>query len=55
MTIHIAVSENVSLPAIDIIDFEFIRGTPDTMDKLSPKVGIVGTVVMEVVHKLERQ
>jgi Zn-dependent M28 family amino/carboxypeptidase len=45
-------------PAIDIIDFDYPpwHTDADTMDKLSPKsLEIVGTVVLEVVHKLERQ
>jgi len=45
-------------PAIDIIDFDYPpwHTDTDTMDKLSAKsLEIVGTVVLEVVHKLERQ
>jgi Zn-dependent M28 family amino/carboxypeptidase len=45
-------------PAIDIIDIDYPpwHTDADTMDKLSPKsLEIVGTVVLEVVHKLERQ
>jgi len=45
-------------PAIDIIDFDYPpwHTDQDTMDKLSPKsLEIVGTVILEVVHRLERQ
>ena len=45
-------------PAIDIIDFDYPpwHTDADTMDKISAKsLEIVGTVVLEVVHKLERQ
>ena len=45
-------------PAIDIIDFDYPpwHTDADTLDKLSPKsLEIVGTVVLEVVHKLEHQ
>ncbi len=45
-------------PAIDIIDFDYPpwHTDADTLDKLSPQsLEIVGTVVLEVVHKLERQ
>jgi len=45
-------------PAIDIIDFDYPpwHTDNDTMDKLSASsLEIVGTVILEVVHKLERQ
>jgi Zn-dependent M28 family amino/carboxypeptidase len=45
-------------PAIDIIDFDYPpwHTDNDTIDKLSAKsLEIVGTVTLEVVHKLERQ
>jgi hypothetical protein len=45
-------------PAIDIIDFDYPpwHTDGDTMDKLSASsLEIVGTVILEVVHKLERQ
>jgi glutaminyl-peptide cyclotransferase len=45
-------------PAIDIIDFDYPpwHTDTDTMDKLSARsLEIVGTVTLEVVHKLERQ
>lgn len=45
-------------PAIDIIDFDYPpwHTDADTLDKLSAKsLEIVGTVVLEVVRKLERQ
>lgn len=45
-------------PAIDIIDFDYPpwHTDNDTMDKLSAKsLEIIGTVTLEVVHRLERQ
>ncbi len=45
-------------PAIDIIDIDYPpwHTDNDTMDKLSASsMEIVGTVILEVVHKLERQ
>jgi Zn-dependent M28 family amino/carboxypeptidase len=48
----------MGVPAIDIIDFDYPpwHTDDDTMDKLSAKsLEIVGTVTLEVVHKLERQ
>jgi Zn-dependent M28 family amino/carboxypeptidase len=45
-------------PAIDIIDFDYPpwHTDADTMDKVSAKsLEIVGTVVLEAVHRLERQ
>jgi glutaminyl-peptide cyclotransferase len=44
------------VPAIDLIDFDYDpwHEDSDTMDKLSAKsLEIVGTVVMEVIHRLE--
>jgi Zn-dependent M28 family amino/carboxypeptidase len=50
------------VPAIDLIDFNygldnrFWHEDTDTMDKLSAQsLEIVGTVVVEVIHRLERQ
>lgn len=50
------------VPAIDLIDFDyglnnrFWHEDTDTMDKLSAQsLEIVGTVVVEVIHRLERQ
>jgi hypothetical protein len=48
----------LGVPAIDIIDFDYPpwHTDDDTMDKLSARsLEIVGTVTLEVVHKLERQ
>jgi Zn-dependent M28 family amino/carboxypeptidase len=48
----------MGVPALDIIDFEYDpwHKDSDTMDKLSPhSFEIVGTVVLEAVHRLERQ
>ncbi|HEV2198222.1 MAG TPA: M28 family peptidase [Bryobacteraceae bacterium] len=45
-------------PAIDIIDFDYPpwHTDADTMDKVSAKsLEIVGTVVLEAVHRLERE
>jgi glutaminyl-peptide cyclotransferase len=46
------------IPAIDLIDFDYEpwHTDEDTMDKLSAQsLEIVGTVVLEVIQKLERQ
>ncbi len=46
----------LGVPAIDLIDFDYDpwHEDTDTMDKLSAKsLEIVGTVVMEVIHRLE--
>lgn len=48
----------LGVPSLDIIDFDYDpwHKDSDTMDKLSPKsLDIVGTVVLESVHRLERQ
>jgi Zn-dependent M28 family amino/carboxypeptidase len=48
----------LGVPSLDLIDFDYDpwHKDSDTMDKLSPKsLDIVGTVVLESVHKLERQ
>ncbi len=47
----------LGVPAIDIIDFDFPpwHNDDDTMDKLSAQsLEIVGTVVLESIHRLER-
>ena len=46
------------IPAIDLIDFDYEpwHTDEDTMDKLSAQsLEIVGTVVLDVIQKLERQ
>lgn len=48
----------LGVPSLDLIDFDYDpwHKDSDTMDKLSPKsFDIVGTVVLESVHRLERQ
>jgi Zn-dependent M28 family amino/carboxypeptidase len=48
----------LGVPSLDLIDFDYDpwHKDSDTMDKLSPKsLDIVGTVVLESVHRLERQ
>jgi len=48
----------LGVPSLDLIDFDYDpwHKDSDTMDKLSPKsFDIVGTVVLESVHKLEHQ
>ena len=48
----------LGVPSLDLIDFDYDpwHKDSDTMDKLSPKsLEIVGTVVLESVHRLERQ
>jgi glutaminyl-peptide cyclotransferase len=48
----------LGVPAVDIIDFDYPawHTDDDTMDKLSAQsLEIVGTVVTEVIHRLERQ
>jgi Zn-dependent M28 family amino/carboxypeptidase len=48
----------LGVPALDIIDFDYDpwHKDSDTMDKLSPKsLEIIGTVVLESVHRLDRQ
>ena len=45
------------VPAVDLIDFDYPawHKDEDTLDKLSPKsLEIVGTVVVEVIHRLEK-
>ncbi len=47
---------HLGVPAIDLIDFDYDpwHEDTDTMDKLSAQsLEIVGTVVMEVIHRLE--
>jgi hypothetical protein len=47
---------HLGVPAIDLIDFDYDpwHEDTDTMDKLSPQsLEIVGTVVLEVIHRLE--
>jgi glutaminyl-peptide cyclotransferase len=48
----------LGVPSLDLIDFDYDpwHKDSDTMDKLSPKsLDIVGTVVLESIHKLEHQ
>ena len=48
----------LGVPSLDLIDFDYDpwHKDSDTMDKLSAKsLDIVGTVVLESVHRLERQ
>ena len=48
----------LGVPSLDIIDFDYTpwHKDSDTMDKLSLKsLEIVGTVVLESIHRLERQ
>jgi glutaminyl-peptide cyclotransferase len=48
----------LGVPSLDLIDFDYDpwHKDSDTMDKLSPKsLEIVGTVVLESVHRIERQ
>ena len=48
----------LGVPSLDLIDFDYDpwHKDSDTMDKLSPKsLDIVGTVVLESIHKLERR
>ena len=47
----------LGVPAVDIIDFDYPpwHQDDDTLDKLSPQsLEIVGTVMLEVIHRLER-
>ena len=49
---------NLGVPSLDIIDFDYDpwHKDSDTLDKLSAKsLEIVGTVVLESIHRLERQ
>jgi Zn-dependent M28 family amino/carboxypeptidase len=48
----------LGVPSVDLIDFDYPpwHKEDDTLDKLSPKsLEIVGTVVVEVISRLERQ
>jgi Zn-dependent M28 family amino/carboxypeptidase len=48
----------LGVPSLDIIDFDYDpwHKDSDTMDKLSPKsLKIVGTVVLESIHRIEKQ
>jgi Zn-dependent M28 family amino/carboxypeptidase len=48
----------LGVPSLDLIDFDYDpwHKDSDTMDKLSPKsLDIVGTVVLESIHRIERQ
>jgi hypothetical protein len=48
----------MGVPAIDVIDIDYApwHKDSDTMDKLSAQsLEIVGTVIYEAVHRLERQ
>ena len=48
---------NQGVPSVDIIDFDYPawHKDEDTLDKLSPKsLEIVGTVVVEMIHRLEK-
>jgi hypothetical protein len=48
----------LGVPSLDLIDFDYEpwHKDSDTLDKLSPKsLEIVGTVVLESVHRIDRQ
>ena len=51
-------SSKLGVPALDMIDFDYPpwHTDDDTMDKVSAQsLEIVGTVMLEVIHRLELQ